>query len=332
MKNGRTKPHVLFVTERWPDGNPELGETNSEHNLFGTLRASGLATYDRFHYDEYFRKYERPGDVALKAICATLQPDLVVLSWLNGTPYNPSLAALEAIRTRHATPIVAIWWDTVDDRVMANAEQVRPLADLSIVVDSSTAYLRAAPRADAYLPLWAPQDPGVYFDGGLPRDVDVSFTGTLYPERQAGVLALRGSGIEVLQVGGQRTKRVSLEEYARVHMRSKIALNFPRTFDTYQAKGRIYEVTLCGAMLMEMDNPETARWFEPMVEYVPFVGREDLVEKARYYLAHDDERAAIAERGKQKALDRYSAAHWWRTIFDRVLGADWEAGGEERTA
>ena len=33
----RTKPHILFVTEKWCDYSPLGGPTNSEHNLFGSL-------------------------------------------------------------------------------------------------------------------------------------------------------------------------------------------------------------------------------------------------------------------------------------------------------
>ena len=41
-QGNRQKPYVLFVTEKWCDCNPDRGPTNSEHNLFGSLEASGL--------------------------------------------------------------------------------------------------------------------------------------------------------------------------------------------------------------------------------------------------------------------------------------------------
>ncbi len=56
------RPRVLFVTERWTDGNPELGPTNAEHNLFGSLESTGLAAQDRFHFDDYALVHGEPGD------------------------------------------------------------------------------------------------------------------------------------------------------------------------------------------------------------------------------------------------------------------------------
>ncbi len=321
------RPRVLFVTERWTDGNPELGPTNAEHNLFGSLESTGLAAQDRFHFDDYALVHGEPGDAALLARCAEDRPDLAVLSWLVSGPRNPRPETLATLRERWGIPIVAIWWDTVYPPIMEQAERLLPVVDLQVVVDSTTAYTSMTRSPERYLPLWVPQDPRLFCDPGRERDLDVAFAGQLYPERTAGINALRRAGVSVFTAGGQRTAPMDLAEYARVFQRSKLALNFARSYSAYQAKGRIYEATLCGALLLEADNPETAARLEPYTEYVPFSGGEDLVEKARYYLAHDDERRAIAERGKRRAHEDYSAERFWREILDRTLGADGERIG-----
>jgi hypothetical protein len=321
VRDGRLKPHIQFVTETWPEGKPELGATNSEHNLLGSLEASGLATFERFGFDKYFASYGRAGDLALLTRCRMNKPDLLVMSWLHDTPYNPSDQTLRVVREELGIPVAAVWWDSAHDRVLQRAETLDPLVDLHLVVDSSDSFRGQVKNPDKYVALWAPQDPRIYHDPGLVRDMDISFVGTLYPERQAGVLALRSAGIEVAVGGGQRTTPISLADYARVHMRSKIALNFARNLSTYQVKGRVFEATLCGAMLLEMANPETERWLTPMVDYVPFTSREDLIDKARYYLAHDDERAAIAEHGKQTVQRKYSNEVFWQTVLERALAA-----------
>ena len=89
-------------------------------------------------------------------------------------------------------------------------------------------------------------------------------------------------------------------------------------------QGRIFEATLCGAMLLESDNPETELWFEPMVDYVPFVNETDLVEKAKYYLEHDDERERIASNGHQKAKKMYNCERFWTIVFKQVFGKDFK--------
>ncbi len=142
-----------------------------------------------------------------------------------------------------------------------------------------------------------------------------------HPHRFAGISALRSNGIDVHQTGGQREYRLPVDEYARIHMRSKIALNFCYHHNgETQMKGRVLEVLLCGAMLLEEKNGETAKLFEPMIDYVPFSDEKDLVDKVKYYLAHDDEREEIAINGHQKAKEKYNGEVWWKTVFEKVFG------------
>ncbi len=321
------KPHVLFVTEKWCDCNPERGLTNSEHNLFGSLEMSKLATYNRFHFDEYYHEHKHAGDAALLKLCMNTHPDLAIMTWYAGstrqTQYlNPRIETLNLIHSQLHVPIVAIWWDSVLPAALDLAEMVLPFVEANVVVDSSAPYQKRTHHPEKYLHTWVPQDPRIYFNPQVDRDIDISFAGGLenYPDRNAGITALRSNGVEVYQVGGQRERRLSTAEYARIHMRSKIALNFCRTArgGHVQCKGRVWEVVLCGAMLLESDNQETAKWLEPMVDYVPFSNEKDLVDKAKHYLAHPSERNAIAERGHCKARERYSGEMFWRTVFDKV--------------
>jgi spore maturation protein CgeB len=44
-----------------------------------------------------------------------------------------------------------------------------------------------------------------------------------------------------------------------------------------------------------------------------------LIEKARYFLAHEDERRAIAESGYRKVQRYYNIRIFWHTVFSHVL-------------
>lgn len=329
----RQKPHILFVTEKWCDCNPDLGTTNSEHNLFGSLEASGLATHDRFHFDEYFHKNKQPGDRALISKCLESQPDLLILTWMQFLPYNPSLETIEIISQDLKIPIVLILFDSVTEIVTDVAELLLPLVKLNIVLDSTTACFKKTRFPEKYLPLWTPQDSRIFNNSNLFRDIPISFLGSLghekaYQNRRAGLAALKSAGVEIYHSGGKRENPLSVEKYAEVFQKSKISLNFSRfaTSTEDQFKGRTLETTLCGAMLLESENSQTAKWLEPMVDYVPFTDTRDLVEKAKHYLQHDSEREKIAANGHQKAMQKYTGELFWKTILDKLL-----APGETET-
>lgn len=71
-------------------------------------------------------------------------------------------------------------------------------------------------------------------------------------------------------------------------------------------------------MLLEAENPDTARYFEPMVDYVPFSDEKDLIEKVRYYLSHDNEREAIAANGHRKVREKYNCKEFWRRVIEKA--------------
>jgi spore maturation protein CgeB len=81
----------------------------------------------------------------------------------------------------------------------------------------------------------------------------------------------------------------------------------------------VIEATLSGALLMEQANPETERWLTRDVHYASFVTEAELVEKVRYYLAHEEERAALAAAGAAHAERTLSAAAYWRRVLEAVL-------------
>ncbi|MFC1989901.1 glycosyltransferase [Chloroflexota bacterium] len=314
------KPHLLILSEKWCEHNPTFGPSNDDHNIFGSLAASEVATYVRLNHDEYCQNH-RSFDRGLLLECFRHRPDaIVIVNWLL-SPLR--LETLKLLKEGLQIPAVVIWGDSVNH--MEEAEALLPYVDLSIMIDSTTAYLQKTHQPEKYLPMWTPEDPRIFYNPNMPRDITVSFLGTMaeHSDRLAGIAELRSAGIEVYQAGGQRENRLPVEEYARVYMRSKIAVDFCcHTNLAPQLKGRVFEATLCGAMLLESENPEIAAWFEPMVDYVPFRDEKDLVEKARYYLSHDSERIKIASRGYHKAKEKYTGKLFWETVLRRVLGTE----------
>ena len=71
---------------------------------------------------------------------------------------------------------------------------------------------------------------------------------------------------------------------------------------------RLYEATGVGTMLLTDARDNLAELFEPGREVVTDADEDDLVERIRHYLAHDDERRAIARAGQERTLREHTYA------------------------
>lgn len=305
------KPHILFVTEKYTDGNPAW-TSNSHHNLFGSLECSDLATYSNFFFED------NPDylDDQLITYHRRLNPDLTIVTILADPKFknNPTEKSFKTITDKG--PLVFIWFDTVYKFVMEKVESLLSYATLNIILDNP--YF--IPN-DKHIALWTPQDTRIYNDVGLARSIDVSFVGSTvgYKDRESYLKHLMSnSGINLHRDGGQRECNLSPNDYAKIMQQSKISLSFSKTRSALQqTKGRVWEVASCGAMLMEDINQGTNLWFEPFKDYVPFSSQEDMVDKINYYLNHEDKMIEIAGSGKKKTEIQYNPRNWWSIVLNR---------------
>lgn len=315
----KNKVNVLFVTEKWCDGNPAAGETNSFHNLMGSLEVSELANYECLHFDEYYINNKKNADEELLRICQQSRPDVIVGSYLPHPAHTNINSETWAKVKEMGIPIVFMWFDTIIPFIAAIADSLAPYSTVSIALDTSDPQVS---NKDKFLSLWTPQDTRHFFNAHAVRDIDVCFLGSMhgYTDRIVGVEALKYNGIEVMQMGGQRERPLSLEAYVNVLQRAKICLNFAkhRGQPFVQAKGRIFEATLCGALLMDADNSQTKKWYSPGEHYISFKDERDLVEKVKHYLNNDGERGSIAQAGWLKASTSYTPRNFWKAVFERA--------------
>lgn len=97
------------------------------------------------------------------------------------------------------------------------------------------------------------------------------------------------------------------ESYARVLQCSKIAVNVLNTSNRGASNTRTFEGTGVGTLLLTEYSAEQAEeLFLDGEEIVCFRSGEELREKAAYYLVHDDERQAIARRGRERTLREHT--------------------------
>ena len=147
---------------------------------------------------------------------------------------------------------------------------------------------------------------------------DIVFVGTNYENERSDLLeALCREGFNI-KVYGERWNKLSkksclrkrgcvqyrpayLEDYCKVMSASKIALGLLAKVIPEQHTVRTFEIPACGAFMLHERTDEAMSFFEEGKEAEFFGSFEELVEKIKYYLAHDAERRKIAEAGHRKA-------------------------------
>ena len=84
-----------------------------------------------------------------------------------------------------------------------------------------------------------------------------------------------------------------------------------------QLKARNFEVPGCGGFLLTGPADDLDRYYELGKEIAVFHTLDDLVDQARHYLAHEDERRSIAEGGYERTLRE----HTYRRRFEEIFAA-----------
>jgi spore maturation protein CgeB len=85
-----------------------------------------------------------------------------------------------------------------------------------------------------------------------------------------------------------------------------------------QIKGRNFEIPGCGGFTLTGQAENLEDYYVVGREVVGFGDMSDLIEKIRYYLCHEAERAAVAEAGYQRTLRDHTYAQRFSEIFQRI--------------
>jgi hypothetical protein len=119
---------------------------------------------------------------------------------------------------------------------------------------------------------------------------------------------------------------LSDEELIQMYSRSCISLGFT-SVDQVPIRGatpikqvrlRDFEAPMSGAFYMVEAFDELTDFFEPGKEIVFFTDPDDLVNQARYYLAHDAERERIRQAGMRRARSEHTWHRRFQTVFREI--------------
>lgn len=146
---------------------------------------------------------------------------------------------------------------------------------------------------------------------------DVGFVGMWEKERCESILYLTDHGIKVRVFGDKKWKKYQnynsnltievgglfSDDYAKSFQAFKISLCFLRKMNFDQQTTRSVEIPACGGFMLAERTNEHMQLFKEGKEAAFFSSNEELLEKCRYYLYHEDERLEIAKKGLERCIN-----------------------------
>lgn len=118
---------------------------------------------------------------------------------------------------------------------------------------------------------------------------------------------------------------LSDEGMIKMYSRSRINLGFSTCGNTHESEERIvqvrlrdFEVPMSGGFYMVEYMEELEEFFDIGNEIVCYTDKEDMLEKIRYYLEHDDERERIRLAGYERCRRDHSWHKRFMTVFNEM--------------
>ena len=221
------------------------------------------------------------------------------------------------------------------------------LADLVVTTDYYATFKYAQMGIDSIC-FFTSHDINRYKPLNLERSIDVSMVGRMDKDSRKELLEyLSDNGIRV-ETYGLGTKRgfIDFDEMIRVLNSSKININTtgiltdlltelePAVHRISQNKGRIAEIALTKSFVLSEYAPGIEKIFELGKEIEVFHDKEELLQKVKYYLAHEDEREEVAQKGYERALRDYdndiALPRVVRDIYNKYERVDWNKRQKEQ--
>jgi spore maturation protein CgeB len=85
-----------------------------------------------------------------------------------------------------------------------------------------------------------------------------------------------------------------------------------------QVKGRVFELGLSGSLVLCDRNPALEEFYERGREYEDFESSEECIDKAKYYLGHETDRAHIGKAYYERTRKEHLWAHRYRKLFSEI--------------
>jgi len=167
------------------------------------------------------------------------------------------------------------------------------------------------------------------------RDIDVLFIGALHLNKMpflAKVKKALGRSFRLYGLAGLKrnvyfnlkygapgwVSRVRFEDYVPLYRRAKIGINVHNRGDYTVGSYRLFDLPANGVMQISDGGRHLGAFFAVGEEIVGYRDADDLIEKVRYYLAHDDERIDIARQGYRRVMSGHRIRDRFRELAELI--------------
>ncbi len=321
------KTKVLYVAMKFDYGDKSRGISFEHRNFHDSLKTyAAKQDWDFIHYDFLSRTQEIGQAAMTEELFETAKREepTVLFAVLCDPRVDPNYEVFERIS---GLGTVTVHWFCDDHwRFDGYSSFVAPNFDLVCTTATSALpkYEQLGLSDRVIKTQWACNHE-IYVPCDIPRDIDCSFVGMPHGDRVNVVNSLmsRGLDVQIYGYGWQDRPRLPFNQMVRMFSRSKVNLNLSNSAvsSVQQIKGRNFEVPGCRAFLLTAKAEELESYYEDGREVVTYDTLDELVEKARYYAAHDEEREAIAQNAYARTLAEHTWHHRYDVVFEKALVA-----------
>jgi spore maturation protein CgeB len=309
---------VFFVKSKYDYGDRARGLSFEENNFLHTLIHSG---HEVFAFDPLFtmKKYgKKMMNRILREAVYRWSPDIVFF-----VLFKDEIEFETLLEIRDVMKIKTLNWFTDDHWRFESFSRYYAPCFSYIVTTYKPAFekYREIGYENVIVSQWACNH-FLYRKLDLPCKYDVTFIGQPHGDRPKVIKKIINSGIRVDTFGfGWPTGIVSTFEMIKIFNQSKLNLNLSNASrgTTNQIKGRDFEIPGCGGFMLTAYTEELSEYYKFGEEIETYQSVDELIEKVRHYINHDDQREEIAAKGHQRVLKEHTYIHRFNYIFNHII-------------
>lgn len=229
-------------------------------------------------------------------LCNRECPDIILFSKCNQMD-------VRVVTACNKVGVTILWF--MDDWHNINSELVEKIKECNYIFCSAPSGIAEANKYKKKVyRLQGGYASKVHYPINVPKNRDVCFIGSIHTNRKQ-----FKDKVNFKLISGVYNKK-----HSKIVSGTKINLNFT---DGDGVSNRVYKILAAKGFLLSLPWKTVEEDFEVGVDLVIFKTPEELKEKIKYYLKHEDERETIAEHG-YKTVQKYDDHNYAKRILEVI--------------